>query len=475
MDNRNEVVEIDLVQLFLLCLRKWKVILLTAVVFALIIGGYKGFSGLSKVETETSTEENDSAQDKLTQYDNALSSYKAQLERLNETLEKNQVYERESIIMKMNPNDYFTASSTYYISTDYKIMPDMTYQNIDYQSDVVQAYKSYLASSECLSYVRSRLTEKIPTKYLSELISISVNGRGVLWIRVYGDTAQRTSEILAAMNEAVDYYRGEINAKVHEHKLDVLENSRAENSAGSDDSGEGSSNYVADKQKSFSDSQNTLTNQIATLYDKYAKLSDTEVTVEESKGLTKSGAVKNGIKFGVIGLFLGAFLAAGLISIKSILEDKINNAGEISRIFGLRIFGDYKSGAMEKGFGKLLYKMSYGDALADKDKFFEVAAANVKTFISAFIDEDIKEISLVGRIDFEAINNIVKSVNEINGDETVKLAGDIINDAEAINAIRDVKYTLIVADRNTSKKDLRSQLEKLKGLKKSVAGVLLFD
>ena len=490
---RNEV-EIDLLQLCFLCLRKWKAILLTGVVFALVLGGYKGAGQLSKVGTEVAIEEEETADEKVTQYDSALSSYKASLDRLNETYEKNHVYEQESIIMNMNPNDYYSGSCTYYINTDYKIMPDKTYQDVDSSEDIAQAYRSYLGSSECLSFVQSKLSEKIQAKYLSELIRVSGTGR-VLTIKVVGDTKERTAEILNAVNEAVDAYKKEVDTKIHEHQLDLMEYSEAENVPSTGSINEGSynngpqtqiqvtnvqnnlseRNYVADVQRQFADNQNSLTSQIAVLYDRYAALSDKKVSAAGSSGITRSQALKAGIKFGIIGLIFGCFVAAGCIVFKAIVEDKINNAGEISYQFGLRIFGDYKSGTKANAFDRMLYKLSYGDALSDKEKFYEVAAANVKTFAAAFEDEDIKEISLVGRIDSDALNNIVKSINNINGDETVKAAGDIIVDAAAINAIRDSKYTLIAADRNTPKKDLRSQLEKLRGLKKSVAGILLFD
>ncbi|MBO5599083.1 MAG: hypothetical protein J5943_10885 [Oribacterium sp.] len=504
---RDEV-EIDLLQLCFLCLRKWKVILLTGVVLALILGGYKCATELSKAGTEVAVQAEETAEEKVTQYDTTLASYKASLDRMKETFEKNQAYEKDSIILNMNPNDYYSGSSTYYISTDYKIMPDKTYQDVDYSEDIAQAYLSYLTSSECLGFVQSKLTGKIPVKYLSELIRVNLTGR-VLTIKVVGDTSERTTEILDALSDAVNAYKQEVDTKIHEHRLDLMEYSEVENTSASDvpevvaektPAGlkTGSDNYVADFQKQFSDSQISLTNQIASFYNNYTSLADKKVSTDSSAavGISRSQALKSGIKFGIIGLILGFFVAAGFIVFKAIVEDKITNAGEITYLFGLRIFGDYKSlgksnaiagpksgGTAGAGNSELranaidsmLYKLSYGDALPDKDKFYEVAAANVKTFVAAFKDEDIKEISLIGRIDPDALSNIARSVNTINGDETVKAAGDIITDAAAINAIRDVKYTLLAADRNTSRKNLRTQLQKLKGLKKQVAGILLFD
>ena len=486
--------EIDLLQLCFLCLRKWKTIFLVGVVCALILGGYKGAKELSKMGSAVAVEAEETAEEKVTQYDATLASYKTQLELLNETFEKNRDYEQESIIMNMNPNDYYSGSSTYYINTDYKIMPDKAYQDVDYSEDIAQAYHAYLSSSDCLSYVQSKLSEKLPVKYLSELIRVSGTGR-VLTIKVVGDTKERTSEILNALGEAVEAYKKEVDTKIHEHKLDLMEYSEAENIPSSGSINEGvynnvsqtqiqinnsqnnlsDRNYVADVQRQFSDNQANLTNQIATLYDRYTALSDKKESAEGGSGVTRSQVLKSGIKFGIIGMILGIFLSAGFIIFKAILEDKILNSGEIPSLFGLRVLGDYKSGAGANAFDKMLYKLSYGDALSDKEKFYEVAAANVKTFVAAFKDEDISEIALVGKINPEVLKTISKSINDLIGDETVKAAGDVIADATAITAIKDVKYTLIAVDRNTPKKDLRTQLEKLKGLKKSVAGILLFD
>ena len=77
--------EIYLLQLCFLCLRKWKTILLVGVVCALILGGYKGVKELSKMGTESAVLSEESAEEKLTQYDNTLASNKTSLERLNET------------------------------------------------------------------------------------------------------------------------------------------------------------------------------------------------------------------------------------------------------------------------------------------------------------------------------------------------------------------------------------------------------
>ena len=185
--------------------------------------------------------------------------------------------------------------------------------------------------------------------------------------------------------------------------------------------------------------------------------------------------MKTCVKFGVLGGVAGVFLAAFFICMKAIIADAVNNASEVTRLFGIRVFGDYKSKESSNRLSDMLYKMSYGDATADKADFVKVLTANIDAYITAFKDKEIREIALVGRLKTEDMKELVSSVNGSGTAEVLKLAGDILTDAEAIHTINDKKYAIVAVDRNTSKNDLRKQLEKLQGLEKTVIGAVLFD
>lgn len=471
--NNDDEREIDLVQLMLLCVRKWKPIIIAAVILAVIMAGYKGMTGVNALRSNTESAEDADAEAELEQYKTAKAAYEDQLKRVSKMIDDNNTYKESSVLMQLDPNNYYSASSMYYVSTDYQIMPDMTYQDIDYTNDVIQSYILYLQSNECLNYIQSKLTDKLSLRYLKELIRITQNAHFIN-LEVVGDTSRRVTEIHEALNEVLEFHKNQVNGKVYEHEIKLIDKTKAGNSSESDTDPnvQGDASYVQSKQMDFSNQQNNLINQYDTVYSKLTKLTEPKETAAAS-GL--KDVLKSCIKFGVLGGFAGAFLAALWIVVQAIMFDAVNNAEEVSRIFGIMVFGDYKEKKSSNRFSDMLYKMSYGDATVDKADFVKVLTANIDAYIAAFKDKEIREIALAGRLKTEDMKEIVNAVNGSESTEVLKLAGDILTDAEAIRTINDKKYAIVAIDRNTSKNDLRKQLEKLQGLEKTVIGAVLFD
>ncbi len=471
--NNDDEREIDLVQLMLLCVRKWKPIIIAAVILAVIMAGYKGMTGVNALRSNTESAEDADAEAELEQYKTAKAAYEDQLKRVSKMIDDNNAYKESSVLMQLDPNNYYSASSMYYVSTDYQIMPDMTYQDIDYTNDVIQSYILYLQSSECLNYIQSKLTDKLSLRYLKELIRITQNAHFIN-IEVVGDTSRRVTEIHEALNEVLEFHKNQVNGKVYEHEIKLIDKTKAGNSSESDTDPnvQGDASYVQSKQMDFSNQQNNLINQYDAVYSKLTKLTEPK---EKAAAEGLKDVLKSCIKFGVLGGFAGAFLAALWIVVQAIMFDAVNNAEEVSRIFGIRVFGDYKEKKASNRFSDMLYKMSYGDATVDKADFVKVLTANIDAYIAAFKDKEIREIALAGRLKTEDMKEIVNAVNGSESTEVLKLAGDILTDAEAIRTINDKKYAIVAIDRNTSKNDLRKQLEKLQGLEKTVIGAVLFD
>ncbi|OON88479.1 hypothetical protein BXO88_01425 [Oribacterium sp. C9] len=476
----DDEMEIDLIQLFLLCLRKWKTILITAVVLGVILAGYKGGKGLASLRAASAASTESDEEISQDQYDAGKAAYDEQIKLLDDMIKENNAYKESSVLMNLDSNDYFSAGSMYYVKTDYQIMPEMSIQNDDYTDDVVDAYITYINSNECLSYIKSQLKEDLSLRNLKELIKVT-KGVHSINVEVYGDSAELVDGIMAALDEAVMNQSAQIGEKVHAHELSLLGKTKADNVSGSahekivfEDKNlkPVEAGYVKAKQTDFANLQNSLITQ------RDAALTMKSRLTEPTEGGTASSlksVLKSAVKFGIIGGVAGAFLAAFIICLKAIIVDTVNNASEITRLFGIRVFGDYKSGKSTGKCADMLYRMSYGDASPDKADFIGVLTANIDAYVEAFKDKEINEISFVGRLKTEDMKEIVSSVNSSESSELLKFAGDILTDSEAIRTISDRKYAIVAVDRNTTKNDFRKQLEKLQGLEKTVIGAVLFD
>ena len=139
--------EIDLKQLLVYVLRKWRVMLAAAVVLGLLLGGAKmakGFLDLQDPEkVEESIKEAELAQEN---YDTAKAQLTNQMAEYNRQLDDYQRYAENSLYMKIDPYAVYKESVTYVVTTDYQILPNMTYQTLNWMGPVLSAYTSVATS-----------------------------------------------------------------------------------------------------------------------------------------------------------------------------------------------------------------------------------------------------------------------------------------------------------------------------------------
>ena len=163
--------EIDLKDLMFAILRKWRTVLLVAVVLAVVLGGGKAFQALrASQDVETQTEAKDEYERELDSYTTAKESGEREIENINDDIEAQQTYMDESVLMKMSPYDVCEASADLFIKTDYQVMPGMVYQNADYTDSILQAYQSAVTSAALQENVAK--TVSLEPQYLKELISV---------------------------------------------------------------------------------------------------------------------------------------------------------------------------------------------------------------------------------------------------------------------------------------------------------------
>lgn len=139
--------EIDLKDLLFAVLRKWKLVVASAVIFAVLLGGAKGFltyrsySDPEAVATRTETYETE-----LKRYEDDKEICEREIKNITDDIANRQDYMENSVLMNMSPYDVGEAKADLFIKTDYQIMPELTYQNIDYTDTILLSYQSTITS-----------------------------------------------------------------------------------------------------------------------------------------------------------------------------------------------------------------------------------------------------------------------------------------------------------------------------------------
>lgn len=267
---------------------------------------------------------------------------------------------------------------------------------------------------------------------------------------------------MEAAKRAIESYGAQLQEQIGSHGLTILSESQTERI-----------------DRGIQSYQNEVLNSYTTTFTQLKNMQTELETVVEEEGETivvgeavsYASPVREGVKFAVIGVVLGAFLAAFILVVIYLMSGKLQSTESFREEFGMPLLGQItKSPAKKRIFGFLdrwLQRIEEGEyADITYEEQLKIAAANLKTAISK--DGGMKRIMLAGTIakdEAEAFRT--RLVPELEG-ITVSAYERIVFQASALEELdrydgvlflekRGVSYTKLikkekslVADRNVA-------------------------
>ena len=201
--------EIDLKDLMFAVLYKWRPVVIAAVVIGLLLGGFKAFSTYkSQNDPTVITEKEADYQKDLEIYEKNKSTGEREIDNLLNDITEQQMYLEKSVRMNMSPYDVWEAKIDLFVKTDYVIMPDMVYQNVDY--------------TEFLQKVAKKVGTE--PRYLKELIDIQVDQK-ILSVKVNYTDEKSVKEIMQYVLSGVDDAKAKIEETIGAHTISVVDES----------------------------------------------------------------------------------------------------------------------------------------------------------------------------------------------------------------------------------------------------------
>ncbi len=444
--------EIDLKDLLFAMLYKWRPILIAAVVLGIILGGYKAFSTYKSQNDPTVIAEKEADYQKdLEIYEKNKSTSEREIDNLLKDITEQQTYLEKSVRMNMSPYDVWEAKTDLFVKTDYVIMPDMVYQNVDYTDTILQAYQSALTNTEFLQKVAKKVGTE--PRYLKELISIQVNQK-ILSIKVNYTDEKSVKEIMQYILSGVDEAKEKIESTIGVHTISVVDES-----VGSKVDLE-----LADAQKAESTRLVDLNTSLEEKQDALDELEEPKKVVDST-----SAAVKSGIKYGVIGLVAGGFLVAFVVCMMFVMSDGMYAAKELRNRYKLRILGTLpmkKANGIDASLRKLEGRVS-----EENDKIYSLIGANIRSFMG-----DAKKILVAGCASESAFNRVSEKLVAELGDCQVVKGGNLLENAAALEKLSDADAVVFVEECKVSKySQVELELEKAKDLQKEVLGCVVLE
>lgn len=457
-DNREKI---DIRYMLYAGLKKWKLMLILGFLLAVVIGVKEGVS-LSSAMNNNYANWNTVKKIRDQKIEYSALVEKAELE--NITVEKKisdqQEYLDKSIYINLDPYDIQCAEAEYYISTDYKIMPGMNYQNIDYTDTVAKSYVSILTNADILNEISA--TYGMENRYLKEILEISVSD-SILSITVIHDNADMARQILDSVISYLPSIGEEITDGIAEHTLNLINKT--------------SYSYIdlnlidrQQEQKALLQSLSQTKTQNDNIIDD-ATYSLNELEKEEENLNNDNNIIRKTIKYAVIGVIAGLFLAYVYGCFVYVVSDKVYIGDEISNRFGLRIIGRLASGKNKSVIDKCICKAEGRIYAKTTDANYRVIAENI-----IGMKEKHSSIFMTGCVEDARLKDICERIAPLLSNITVKTGGDIFNNPEAVNGLAKCDAVILVEQCGKSKYSvISSEINKAEWFGKTVIGCVVIE
>lgn len=433
---------ISIGDLLALLVRKGKNIILLGVVFALLLGGYKGFSLWRSANDE---EKVDMAQ---FEYEKQLEKQEKIIEKALENAENTQEYIDNSLWMQINPYDKCEATVQIMISGVDESKTDMTFAvtqtPLDYMIDRITA--QYMLLWEATDLASSLgMYEGVEDKYIREMIEIYNEGAGVLAITAIGKDEGEAQALADAVYEWMQSVRPTAVKNTYGHTVQKFN--------------EVVKCRIDEKMVS---AQNKL-------YEEIAAYNEAVIEAEnEIKSLNApSDAVSSVVKMIVIGGLVGAVLACAWYCCKAIFSAKLMSSSHGEQIFKIPFIGSL---APHKGLFCHMADVLSGERVwKDEQQAVGYIAETLK------LRADGKKILLVSSLQLDSYAETVKKLQSaLTMGSEVRCVGDFSHNPDALSMLGacDVVVLLESIDKSGAE-DAAKILGFAKECEKTVAGFVL--
>lgn len=426
-------------------LNGWKRILLAVVILALVLGGFMGVRDASRLDPQAQAQARQKYEDALRQYNNARDTLDLSIRNLDAKLDEWKTYMEHSVLMNADYHNIYEAGANLYITTDYKVDPQLSLQNPDYTEAVVIQYTTALKSGAFDQTLAEQMG--LDTRCLRELITFNRHGDSTISVVVRHSSREEATKLLGCILTYVRGLTADISETVCPHALRTTEPTVALTV---------SPEVETHQQKIRSE----MTNDLNQLMDKWQKRDELQAPV--SGEMTVSAVIRSAIRGAVIGGVLGGVLAVLWLLVAALLSDKVYSADALAARAEFPVLGSLDSGKKRGGAEKLLRKLEHrtGEAAA----YIAARAANRCS----------ESIALCGNVESAYIEE-VQTLLGIHGIR-VQASGDVLRDGDLVAALPGCSGALLVVRcGDTTYTQLTHMTQVIREAGKSILAAIVID
>lgn len=315
--------------LFWMWIRRYRLIIVLALVMGMLLGGYGLVKGYKKYRSAASSQPKEVDEALVREIENTERT----VANLQERIERTESYRDNALILQVDASNVYRKTLIYYVTNHYQINTDSYYQNPDNIGSILEYYNGVLGrvdvDESIVTNEQPNLTinNPIPSSSL-RMVTVGINTIShYITITVYGDTQEHADQIANVYRKTISDYYDAVCETAGEHEINLIVDE---------------SNVEVDDR--FSDIKLNYDSYLSELYTKLdtanaalAELKKQEQAEEASYGL--KGLLKDVIKFGVVGVVLGMILSACWAVFGKMISDSLVSVADATRRHGTAILG----------------------------------------------------------------------------------------------------------------------------------------
>ena len=456
-------------------LAKWRVMLLTGILFALLAAGYK----VSKTMKSSSEKAGLTEEQQL-----LVDSYNAELDAVEENLLRKNRYLEQSILVRINPAAAGRATVNLSVRTEEmdregesgavsagSIMgAPGTSPNLSTLHTVSPGYRR--AVQILAEYVNravwgtdwTGLEEELGTQgtYLNELISVDGEDDSIASVRLkvlYPDK-EGAGRILSYVLQQLEEDYAEVEAIYGEHEL--VKGSQVVSTAVE----KPLNTWMKDRLQEIND--------LSTQRDNFKKYMGTsQLLTEETGGVSMRSLIKPGIKYGIVGFAGGLILFVLIYALRLILSDLVLTGREVNRQYNLKKLAVVPA-KETRGADALVEKID-GNYMSSHERnvSIRIAAENIRK--AAGESGDFCKVALIGEPAKDILEDLLSALGTESGIELVTLSG-LNRDPEALKKLDQCDgVVLVIRSMKTKYTDISDAIGTIEAYKKQILGSIVID
>ena len=422
--------EINIRDLIIVCLKKFKFILLSGLIVALLALGYTVITRNNN-NILLENQENQATYIELESYELELTTYNFMIKSQNQLI--------EDTVNKIN----------YYND----LLNNISYDSLD-EYNIYHSHYNIISSGIDLNEIYNILSDDDFLEGISE--NYSLNDLEVLIqsdININEDESFLSIDVYTGSKTNSDNLVNSINSE--------LELRNYEFEFGQISSNNGYSEYIDNEKSELNDILSGYQEILDKARSELKNIEKQDIPVDPSTQVNDA-LIKNSI----IGLVLGLFISVGYVLIRFFFNDKFLRASDINVYSNLPIFGVFRN---KKSKNKLLNYLEADINEFDDDKIYEVISANMNVI-------DCLEFSLISSsIETVELEKLKKELLKINKDLKIIVLNGDIDDPKNINSLKFTKSVVMVEHRGIAKnKDINKLYDFLKAINRDVLGYIIY-